>query len=574
MNSRSSIKLEECKVFPPIYDWILLHNTIRLSDDKFIPIYKNLEYSLYLKGGGNLLDKNIKINPSEANFVFGNVTKRIDNNNSRYDFKGYFVIISFLENKVILSNDHFGLNKFFYSVDNTFIASSNIKYILKFQKNVSLNKTAELSYLLFNYFTCGETIFKSVRYSIPATLIEIEADQRLVKSYYWKNFEQTPSKKSTEKYEKIIAEYWVEILNGYGHNPNGLTLSLTGGYDSRMILAGLLKSTKNLNAFTFGNPLSNDAINASLISKTFNIDHSIYPLDDNSKREFLENAKGLIKESSGLANILRILRLKYFKLSAKNQGDLYLGYSGSELLRGIYPDGLMTSRFYLESYANPELQESKIIDTLQSFYFSYNKEDIKGLVEIINSNKDNTRHFTHLIQTIIPLHFGEDIRWLNQQSIITRTPFIDIDFFEKLVSLGSIPLLRPSESKIRKNHFTRINNPKLPAKVINYLNYDLGHLILGKGYSPSDYLKSKYYAGLKLIIKKNFSKARLVTEYDSWYPQFLKEYLSDSTVFLDGFDKSKIIDTIPDTNETSEIDFLIPTKYLNLHLIKQELMNK
>lgn len=575
MTSTNRINLDECIVYPSFIDWLLLPNSIKSIDDTFKLIHKNLEFCLYIKGQNNLTSINHSTNPEVTNFIFGNPTKRINTDQgSPFDFKGHFVIISFRKNSIIISNDHFGLNKFFYSVENRFIASNNICHILSFIENRSINRFAELSYLLYNYFVWGCTIFKSVKYSLPATIIEIESGYSTERSYYWKDVKQQLPINSKVKLEKEIADYWIEVIKGYGDNQNGTTLSLTGGYDSRMILAGLLENKKRVNCFTFGNPLSNDAVNATLISKILKIDHTIYPLDNDSKRKFLEDVKIIVKDSSGLLNILRILRLKYFKLSAKKYGDLYLGYSGSEILRGLFPDGLMTSLFYSETFSNPLLIDYRIKYHLQSFHYDFNLDDVNQLREFIISNSDYSGHFKHLIHDIIPLHFGEDIRWLNQQFIFTRTPFIDIDFFQKLLSFGCIPLLKSSENKIKKNHFSRINNPKLSARIICNLNSDLGHISLGKGYSPSDYIRSKYYAGIKLMIKKYTSKPQLVTEFDSWYPGFLIEYLSDNSVDLEGFDKKKVINSISKINGSSEINFLVPTKFLNLFLIKQEFKDK
>jgi asparagine synthetase B (glutamine-hydrolysing) len=76
--------------------------------------------------------------------------------------------------------------------------------------------------------------------------------------------------KKQSKYEiKDIAEtiYAIVTENIENLNDSDISLTLTGGMDSRLILAALLKAGVKPNCFTFGNPESKDVVFAKEISE-------------------------------------------------------------------------------------------------------------------------------------------------------------------------------------------------------------------------------------------------------------------------------------------------------------------
>ena len=66
-----------------------------------------------------------------------------------------------------------------------------------------------------------------------------------------------------------FAEYWKSIIKQYTDylKPKALSMTLTGGIDSRMILSAFLNLGIKPNAFTFGNPHSFDGVIAAKLAE-------------------------------------------------------------------------------------------------------------------------------------------------------------------------------------------------------------------------------------------------------------------------------------------------------------------
>jgi asparagine synthetase B (glutamine-hydrolysing) len=556
-------------LFTPDTEWILAPAALLLKNEGFIPVFKNDYYILYFKLSGYTEIKLVR-EDNNVNFIIGNAIPRLHNEpDSLINVKGHFALIRFSGNQTILANDHFGVQKFFYTENNGIIASNHLENIIALTNQLTYNNVSRMLYLLFNYFVWGRTIFKEIRCSEPSTIIYANGLKITKEAYLKINRTKYINYSHIEKTESVSKQL-VEILGQYkSQSGDNVCLTLTGGYDSRMILAGLLGQKSKISVFTFGNPESQDAINARTIAKSFNLPYRTFPIGSDLINDFHNITKNAVLSSSGMLNILRMIRMEYFRQAVGPQEDLYLGYAGSEIIRGLYPDGLLSSRFFEEYSVNRYNNESLVKAHLSKFRFEYSESDIGELLLILSEKENSMDPFQHLIQTIIPLHFGEDIRWLEMAGVKCRVPFMDIDFVEFLAKMDCISLLRPDEKRIKKNHFSRIDNPQLSASTILKLNKKLGSLLLGKGFSPRDYLFSKYFAGGRLVLKKIFYKKEPVTIFYPWYPSFLEKILSDSEINLIGFDKQKLLFDFSLEKNKGEIDYLPFTKFYNLFLIKK-----
>lgn len=552
----------------PDTDWLLLPVSTVLNNPDYTELIKNNSHVLYTK---SKILKPIQINNAEDlhNIVIGNIIPRMtEKSEKELKIKGNFIIIRISKDEISLLNDHLGIQKFFFTDKKGFLASNDLENIIIYRGDNEPDKVSQMLYLLFNYFVWGRTAFKDILYSEPSTLISIKKGVVAKSVYYKLSAKHDRVYSFSEKSDKI-AEFWKGLIGDYvSKDSSDVSLTLTGGYDSRMILAGLLNSDVKISAFTFGNPESQDVINAKKIAKKINLHFLILPLGREVTGNLPKLSEQLVSTSGGMLNLLRILRLYYFR-EASELKELYLGYAGSEIIRGSYPDGLLTSRFLLEHFKGNRQLNDLIIEHLNKYRFNYNVNDLDDLINLLNAKLRNYKPLDHLFEVVIPLHFGEDIRWLEMSGIKCRTPYLDIDFIEFLTRIDGLSLLRPSEMKIKDSNLSRIDNPKISASVISKLSKDLASYPLGKGYSPKDYLISKYFAGVKLVIKKYLIRKEMVTVYQPWYPEMLNRILSDKEIIVDGFDKLKLQEDLLQGKRLSEVDFLPYTKFYNLYLINK-----
>jgi hypothetical protein len=550
-------------IFPPETEWLIISNNAESHHTGYRLIFINKFYRLFVSCG---LRNMSEINSENGlNLLFGTSHKRSEG--AEIQFKGHFIFIKCDKEKLVIYNDHFGIQKFFYASHPFFIASNKIENILRFQKEIYQRRSALIRFALYNYFTDGQTIYDGINYSQPATKITLSNGGFQI-SKYWNGIISASDKQPdfTEKI-KLISQLLLKILGEYSATlSESVSLTLTGGFDSRMILAGLMKLKININTFTFGNPQSSDAMNARKISEALKVPHATLSDVNYLRNNFKKIVDDSVTLSGGMLNLLRMNRIWHLKTGTNN--NIFLGYAGSEILRGLYPDGLLQSGFFLNS-VNPEIYLRKAIcHTLDSRLIKYRSDEIDSITKDISSSTGSQYQIRHLLEVVIPLHFGEDMRWLELNGVKCFAPFLDVDLYELLALFGCVALLNHNKKFSGKSHYSRIDNPYLPSRIIKEIYTPLSELSLGKGYSPSDYIFSKYYAGVKLILNKYFSNSSPVTSLYPWYTDYLESYLNETSHDLLPIERLQARNYLANLKKHREVDLLPVTQLVNRLIIK------
>ena len=178
--------------------------------------------------------------------------------------KGNFVIILIFKKQALIFNDQLGIGKFFFEKsEKIYRASNNIEILLK-ESNSIINLNSFYSYLITNYYLDGFTLFKDIFYSKPSTLLVSGKINKDIK--YW-NHNQLIVRKSNSSLSSDFTETVRRVFDQYIDifNPRNIHLTLTGGIDSRFVLASLLKLKDKITCLTYGNKKSNDQIKSSII---------------------------------------------------------------------------------------------------------------------------------------------------------------------------------------------------------------------------------------------------------------------------------------------------------------------
>lgn len=499
--------------YPLSADWILLPSHIIFNDDGF--------HLLSSRNGFNLFSTQLPTKEdNKSTFVFGKIMPKIQGGD--IELKGYYNLINFNDKSVEIFNDYLGVAKFFYSGGTFPVAASRLDLVHKVIRARFITENA-LLYLLFNYNVFGTTFFEDIYYSEPATKISIH-ENKLKKTCYRNDFK--PVKEQNEKEAiKKLAQLWTDIISGSSKDKNLRTaLTLTGGYDSRLILAGLLFNNVRPQTFTFGNSKSADTLAAAKVSNAFSLPHKAIKFDYCSSEILVEEMSELLISSGGLLNPFRNLRIKAICEMYKDADLLYLGYGGSEILRGIFPDGLLVSDFYGSYIKTRDCSKEVIKNFLGKFKLSVDDSIYERVSEIIKRNSEILGQYSYMTQVILPMHFGEDLRYLLRKGFDCYAPFMDEDFFMGALKLNLVPLYNENNSdNVKESHFNRIDNPKVSALLLSFIYKKLMKIELNRGYSPGDYMFSKYYAGMRLILQKYLKKkASPVTELNPWLNNFFK----------------------------------------------------
>lgn len=257
------------------------------------------------------------------------------------ELNGFFSFILY-DNETgnsIVARDRFGIKPLvIYEDENQIIFGSELKAIMAFDIDKTINLEALKLYFKFNYIPQPFSILKKCRKLKPGHFLTIQSDITQEGTYYklqinhkdYGNWSYADAQiKLRELLEKSVADRLVADV------PIGAFLS--GGIDSSVIVALASKHTKNLNTFSIGykdEPLFDETKYAQLVAKKYKTNHTVFKLtnDDlfNQLEKVLDYTDEPFADSSGLAvNILSMHTKKEATVALSGDGadEIFSGYN-------------------------------------------------------------------------------------------------------------------------------------------------------------------------------------------------------------------------------------------------------
>jgi asparagine synthase (glutamine-hydrolysing) len=170
---------------------------------------------------------------------------------------GWFsgVLLDFREQKFVLFNDRYGVNRIYYHEDSRgFYFSSEAKALLKIlpgTRQLNLRGLGEV--LSCEAVLENRSLFSGISLLPPGSAWVFSRGQLVKKRTYFKRevWESQPELSEGDFYEKL-KETWTRVLPKYFRGKQSVGLSLTGGVDSRMILAWAPRLPGTLPCYTWG----------------------------------------------------------------------------------------------------------------------------------------------------------------------------------------------------------------------------------------------------------------------------------------------------------------------------------
>jgi asparagine synthetase B (glutamine-hydrolysing) len=200
------------------------------------------------------------------------------------DLHGVFNLIAWdpRANNGFIANDRMGLDPLYlwHGGDSSFMAATQLSDILS-ATGISreIDRTAVCQFGLFNYILGRRTFLRSVTRLPPASIIRWENGNVMEKTYWQpvKLFREPLL--SQEELFRLIPDRFLTVLSEWtrGHKEVGILLS--GGYDSRMVLAGLVELGIKGKAFTWNNPAVKETGIAKKLAESAGFRHSYLPYD-------------------------------------------------------------------------------------------------------------------------------------------------------------------------------------------------------------------------------------------------------------------------------------------------------
>jgi len=335
------------------------------------------------------------------------------------DFKGHYCYIININNKLLIFNDYNGSYHVYNDKDN-FIYSNSFLALSESigEKAVS---TQELYEYIFFASTYGEkTILKNIDQLSNKFIFELSPERKKVKKNYTLDTEP-----NYLNYDELV-QFTSDRINDYFslvlENFNSISLGLSGGFDSRLLLMCLLKNNKKPNVYTHGTLNSFDVQFAREICKTYDLDFT----HDDSNLEAPKTTgefKKLINEkfinTDGIVyNGVFSSFGKSMDIENSKRAELNLNGAGGEIYRSFWK--LPGKALYINDYTNSRYNNfdltipTKLFDKSE-FFNLFGEKNINSLDVQPNSSKIPG----NLIELIYPnfrlkYWFGKTTSRLNQ----------------------------------------------------------------------------------------------------------------------------------------------------------------
>ena len=402
---------------------------------------------------------------------------------------GWFsgLIIDLRNDLAMLFNDRYGMQRIYhYECNDRIYFASEAKALLAICPELrqfdfkSLGESFSFGCVLEN-----RSLFKHVSLLPPGSLWKFNRRGCINKSSYFnpETWESQPPLE-TEEFYSTFRQTFIKILPKYLQPDNDVAISLTGGLDTRMILANLDISPNKLPGYSFGG-MHNECYDVKIsreISKITHQKHQVFEVGKNFLSEFSGLAEKTVYISDGGLDVTGSADLYVNKLARNIASVRLTGNYGSEILRGarhlkaIPPcKGLFELGF--------EREISLAGDTLKKAWQGHP-------VSLAAFKQAPWHHYNRLS--------------LEQSQLAVRSPYLD----NELVSL----MFRAPRELLR--------NSDLSFRLINDGNPKLGNIMTDRGLRGSE--QTDIYSKYIHLYREVLFKADYVFNYGM--PQWLAAF--------------------------------------------------
>lgn len=208
------------------------------------------------------------------------------------ELEGFFAaVVTAADNGTILVADRARSIPLYYATDGSIVSDRG--RIVRDAVGGERNPTTEGEFLLTRYVTGSETIWERVRSTSPGEVVRIDGDSVTRRRYddYWPDGADTdPDDDATE----CLGAGFETALDRLQTVADGrpVVVPLSGGYDSRLVAAGLVERGHEVIGFTFGRPGHPDVEMSREVADRLGIQWEFCPDSEELWREWYHGEAG------------------------------------------------------------------------------------------------------------------------------------------------------------------------------------------------------------------------------------------------------------------------------------------
>ena len=236
------------------------------------------------------------------------------------------------ERRLVVFNDRLGLQPLYYTHHaGGLVIGSGVRALLADERTPrKVDRVAIQEFLTFDHILGQRTLLEDVHLLAQGSLLVFQDNTLNIRRYYKLIYPQTYLFKEESVYrEELVAHLRRSIQRqNYDHLPVGLLLS--GGLDSRVILAELADqgTRQPLQTFTWSIPNSDDARIARELSSKIGTRHHFFELKPDW---LLHKAEKAVRITDGMGNLVNLHALATLDEEAALASVIYKGFLGDAM---------------------------------------------------------------------------------------------------------------------------------------------------------------------------------------------------------------------------------------------------
>ena len=482
---RSSFFLEDGNVLILINgDWELQEQHLQLLKDANASHYKDWEALAFLYKTKGL--DSLKGLLGEHNIVVG-------------DFINHTVrgITSLL-----------GMYPLYYWVDrqSNFVLSTSLSLMGAAHKT-QLNKAALAQICLYNYSISDASLLQGIDIMPPASVFDFKGGNALAESY-WSPRELLGGRLlGFQQGVELVDEYLDKAVKRICDKIGNCSISLTGGWDGRLVLAYMLQymAREEILAYSFGTKDSPDVSIPAKLSSSFGLNYSPFILDEAYlSTAYLDSARATAIYSDGYRGVRKAHYHHAMQQLSRFSPAVVTGICGSNILKGVATSpsvvfnervlDLMSSSDFEMTLEKHYQDLKKAPHTFATVRFTEFYESVmSGILPDILSISDYTERFSTFVMAFTERkYFGPELSSYRHLTV-NFSPFIDHDFIKSVAKT-----IFYNGSKKSSSIFSNWQNSMLYARLTTAKSRELANFMSDKGVSLTELLNPIRYPAVMI----------------------------------------------------------------------------
>jgi asparagine synthase (glutamine-hydrolysing) len=249
------------------------------------------------------------------------------------------LLIDKRQSKAFLFNDRYGMERiYFCETKDTIYFASEAKALLRILPELrTFDEEGVAQFLTYGCTLEWRTLFRGVQLLPGGSVWSFKGGNCHKRKYFSPETWEAQPALSVESFESEFQETFKRILPRYFESGSKIGISLTGGLDTRMIMACLPETAEKPICYTFSGEkgLTLDDRLASRVAESCGLEHRLLRIGPDFFSDFAAHADRTVYITDGSFGVLGTHEIYLNKQARELAAVRLTGNYGSELLRGV-----------------------------------------------------------------------------------------------------------------------------------------------------------------------------------------------------------------------------------------------